>query len=182
MSLIVLATAKEFLQISHTKEDTALQIMLDAVEEWVAEYCGLRFNATAAAASIEEEYCNGGGLNLWPKYHPILDVTEVGNYHTKAVYTLANVRWNKARIWKSDETHWIEGMENWWVDYEAGYTASTLPSGLKLAIFDMLYLVYNARGGKTSESVMGHSRNWAGLFDSAITDRLRAFGFRANFS
>ena len=182
MSLLALATAKEFLQISHTKEDTALQLMLDGIEDWIAEYCGLRFNANAAAAAITEEYCNGGGLNLWPKYHPILDVTEVGNWHTEAVIALTNVRFNARRIWKGDESHWEEGMENWWVDYTAGYTATTLPSGLKLAMMDALYLAYNARGGKSSESAMGHSRNWDRLFDGIITDRLRAYGFRNNFS
>jgi len=82
MSIVTLANVKERLRISHTKQDTTLQIGLDAAENWIQEYCHVRYNEAGASLT---EYLDGGGLNLWPENLPIVSVTSV--YDTWSLYT-----------------------------------------------------------------------------------------------
>ncbi len=183
MSLITLATAKEFLQITHTQEDVTLQILVDAIEDWVQKFCSLRFNVNDAAASISEEPVTGGELNLRPLFHPMLTVTKILDRDaSNNEISTALWRYNKNRIWYRDGTYWGVGDERYLVSYTAGYTFATLPATLKLIILQLAHRAYNKRGGVSSDMVSGFSERWEKLLSADEITQLRSYSFNSVFS
>jgi len=183
MSLITLATGKEFLQITHSQEDITLQILLDAVEDWIQKFCALRFNVNDAAASISEEPVSGGNRNLRPLFHPMLTVAEILDRDSSNAEIATTVwRYNKNRIWYRDGTYWGEGDERYLVSYTAGYTLATLPATLQLVILQLAHRAYNKRGGVSSDMVSGFSERWEKLLTADEITQLRAYSFNPVFS
>lgn len=183
MSLIALATAKEFLQITHTRENTTLQILVDAIEDWIQKFCALRFNATAGAASVSREPVSGGDRNLRPLHHPMLTVTEIlDRDSSNAAVSTSMWRYNKNRIWYIDETYWGKGDERYLVSYTAGYTLATLPATLQMIILQLVHRAYNKRGGVSSDMVSGFSEKWEKLLTADEITQLRSYSFNSVFS
>ena len=182
MSLLPLPTVKEFLQIMHNKEDIVLQIMLDAIEEWVAAQCALKFNTGSTVSNITEDV-DGGSLNLRPDMHPILGVTKILDRDASDVEVDTTFwRNNNTRVWFTDGSIWGIGVERFRMTYTAGYTEDTLPNGLKLAILQLMHRSYNKRGGVSSDSVAGYGESWDEFFSSDDVKMLRAFSFRQVFA
>ena len=182
MSLITLTNAKEFLQISHDKEDIILQIVLDGMEEWVQKFCAIKFYSGNSLPDIEENV-DGGNRNLRPLWHPILDVTEIlDRDSSNAEVDTSLWRFSKYRIWYIDETYWGAGEARYQVTYNAGYVFDMLTPGLKLIMFQLIHRAYNKRGGVMSDSVSGFNEKWAELLKSDELTQLRGFAFKSNFS
>lgn len=178
MSLTSLADVKTFLRISHTKEDAILGIMLDAMEEWVQLDLALRFNVTAGDETLTEQM-NGGGLNLWPKQNPIQAVTTIVDRENNGAFTL--FRNNVSRIWRQDETEWLPGIERWTVTYDAGYNINTLPAGLKLGMFQLMYRAYWNRADVKSVESMDLDIEWDKIATGSIERNLSRFSFNRRF-
>jgi hypothetical protein len=66
MSTIVdLATAKQFLQISHTAQDSVVQILIDGAESFLATHLEIAFGSASVTENLD------GGAFLLPKATPI---------------------------------------------------------------------------------------------------------------
>ena len=185
MSLVPIITAKQYVQISHTREDAAFQILLDDAEEWVAAYCGVNFIENAGDEKIIE-FLNGGGENLWLESPPMTTLTEVFDRNTLAIFPDTLIQNNLQRIWQfgvgtRKSGIWLPGIRRWRVTYDGGYTATTLPNALKKGILDMVYRSYHKRGGIIEEESRGMSTEWDDLLDGDMAKRLNLFSFRRPF-
>ena len=161
MSLILLADAKEYLQVYHSREQTTIQMLLDAAEGIVSRLCGVYLSASAIADATE--YCDGGGLRLWPLRRPILSLTSVTDRESATV--LADMEATKNSVFNTSdpELRFDAGVRRFSVVYKGGYTASTLPAGLKAGILNVLSRLYRNRGGRSQESGAGHSITWQSM-------------------
>jgi hypothetical protein len=178
MSLVSLATVKEILQISHTKEDTWLQIQLDGVENFLSQFLGVRFNATAGAAAVTEDV-DGGGEYLFPSEHPVLTVTSVTDLITSALEATSLYVYNDRRIWKLYGGTWLNGDSRWRVIYTAGYQAADLPTAIQGAILQMMYRAHYARGGRRGAGSQGYYTDWSKWLESDIRAMLKPFQYRS---
>jgi len=175
MSLIPLSTAKQWLQIAHTAEDTALQIMLDAVEAEIGVRCGIAFGS---ASYVE---ARPAGMYLWMSFNPITALTSITfengttDFSTVADYKQGGVATSAIR--RTNGCEWYCGLDEypWKVTYAAGYTQATLPAGLKACVLELLKHDYDARGGQVSNSSGGVSRSWN---RDGILMRADMFSFR----
>lgn len=177
MSLITTAIYKEFLQIDWDSENNILGIITEALEDHVSELTGIRFIETGGSVTINDDV-DGGDIHLRPKYHPITALNSITDRNTDEAYDISEVLFNERSIWQEGLTRWDAGVERWRVNIDAGYTASTLPSGLKMIMLDVAFRWYNNRGGKQSESYEGVSVNWAEFFTSDVMAKLSAYDFR----
>ena len=154
MSLILLATAKQYLQISHAEEDDVLQIMLDGAESWVADQAGICLCSDDTAQITET--LDGGNLFLWPKYCPINSIVQIvdkgdgdkvvsaSEYSFKPTYIY---RWDDDAADVSQQP-WDEGFQRYQVMYTAGYDADTMPAAIKRAVLHYVYQDYHGRDEK----------------------------------
>lgn len=178
MSLLTLSTAKQWLQISHTAEDTALQIMLDAIETDVQAYTGTVFGSANYTEDLE------AGAHLWPSFHPITAITSITNRDSEAAYT--DYAWKDGNIvtnhiWRTNGDVWFCGTnpKPWRVVYTAGYTSLTVPAGLQAIVMDLLKRAYDNRGGKSSASAGGASYSWQNYLDTDAINRLHNYSFKS---
>jgi len=169
MSIVSLALAKEFLKISHDKEDNVIQILIDGAEEWVGDFCGVKLEDGALPTITEN--ISGGLHNLRPNWHPIVTVASVTNRDlTDGDVSSTLWRYNKHRIWFINGGMWSPGTDLFTVVYTAGYTTSTIPAG------------YDKRGGVETERVAGFTEQWGDLLQSDEAKKLRAYRFNGVFS
>ena len=66
MSFIPLDEAKEFLQVNYAGQDITIQTLIDGVEEFVEEFCGIKLISGVRCDTVD-----GGGISLWPRSRPI---------------------------------------------------------------------------------------------------------------
>ena len=136
-----IGVAKQMLQISHKKEDALLQIMLNAAQKIVAEACQVAFVEDGGSTTFTE-YLDGGELNLWPAYLPILSITSIYDTETEEDVDTDDYTNNGVRIFDPDEGLWSPGLKRYRVIYIAGYTSTTLPgeyADMMLRIFAHKY-------------------------------------------
>lgn len=161
MAIIELADLKTFLGITGTSEDDLLQIYLDATNEFVGQYCKRTFEETEYT---QELYDGTGHVALNLRNYPIVEVEEV-LVETEEVtertdvgeegYYIQNADWG---ILYNDDL-WSRGRGNVQVTYTAGYDASSMPAGLKLAAYKIAAYMRNTgkRTGIRSESLGSYS-------------------------
>ncbi len=148
MSLIALATAKQFLQIAHNAEDAALQILLEGAEAFAARRCGLRLAADLDAI-LTETVDGEGGVNLWLTQRPILEVLEVADLQDDAEPVEAEAYFfTPSRLRARPGFGWGEGAGRYRVSYRAGYDLASLPADLKACILQLTYRAYVNRGAR----------------------------------
>jgi len=176
MSLIPLNTAKQWLQISHSAEDTALQIVLDGLEEEVASLCAISFGVKSVS-----DRCSAGKY-LWLSFNPVLSIEKISNN----LITVTDFEWKDGstptnRVWKTNGCCWTTSNTPypWLVEYTAGYSAQTLPKGLQGVILELLKHHYDSRGGMKSFSAAGTSQSWD---REQIIKRLKPYSFRFGVS
>ena len=178
MSMLALADVKTYLRVENTVENTMIQMIIDAMESWVAEMCAIKF-VEAAGQEASETYADGGDINLRVKYHPITALTKITDRTDDGEYDLTDVYFNESRIWKDGEERWESGNDRWKVEYDAGYTTTTLPSGLKLVMHDCIFRAYNNRGGKKAEAFEGVRIDWQAIDDAGdLMRKLQPYSFR----
>ena len=169
--ILVLADVKEYLQIGYTTEDTFLQSLLDQLEERVSRYCQAQF---VAAATQYVDRLDGGGKYLWTMQRPIVAVSEILDWSSGVAYTEA-ISFDDARIYRNNESPWTNGPRMWQVTYTAGYTAATIPEGLKTLILMLVARVYNNRDTRQGQSSAGYRVQWENLMDGDFGDLLSQY-------
>lgn len=159
MSLLSLATVKQFLRIAHANEDAALQILLDSAEEWVADSAGMELCASGATAyTTVTEDIDGGELYLWPAKLPIRMIVSIKDMNDgQAVmaateYALSEFL-TRIERWSDDSEDgtlrtWDAGRKRYRVEYTAGMKAADLPAQFKNAVMQYVYREYHARDEK----------------------------------
>lgn len=171
MSEILLATAKEYVQIGHTDQDTVLQAMIDGIEEWVEQFCGIKL---ASAARIDR--VDGGGFSLWPLSRPVGTVTEVAFVQDESdpnVIQSGTYRTQDDQIIRDDKQRWQDGRRIFKVTYTGGH--STVPAGLILVMLDLIKRRYDNRGGKATQSAAGFGTGWQGLLDTDMMKQINVY-------
>jgi hypothetical protein len=182
MSMVDFETAKKFAMIDHTRQDVALTIVLDAIEDWIQKFAGLRFYDTGSYETIHEDV-DGGRQSLWLRVHPIVSVIGIYDRDADLDQTDSTLyRFNETRIWLRSEGRWGDGTERWHVHYTAGYIPQNIPPMLNLLIMQLFKRAYDRAGGKESESVAGFSEKWQELLTSDELVQLRALSFRRTLS
>ena len=183
MSLLSLADAKQWLQISHTAEDTVLQILLDATEQEIGRRTAIAFGS----ASYVEDF-EGNTTALFPSWHPVTAVASVIETDSNTNYT-SYIEWRRGGssdttdggyIYRTDGDifYLADNPTPWRVTYTAGYTALTLPAQVKMLVFDWMKRQFDNRGGKLLHSGSGTMTNWRALEDSDLIQRLHAISFK----
>lgn len=172
MATISLSLAKEWLEISHSSQDNALAIVLDMLDEWIEEYCGIKL----AAASRQEDL-DGSDYELRPTMLPLNSVTSVSDL--KSTSTTQYWRQVGDHILRKTssglplDSRWPGGPARFRVAYNGGY--SSVPATLKTAMLQLLHRAYNERGGLASFASSGVQSNWQAITDSSIGQLLRPF-------
>jgi hypothetical protein len=177
MSLVTLAVAKKYLQISHSEEDDIIQVLIDSAEEYVSDETGIYFHD--GEGEITEDL-DGGELELMPTKRPINSVTGILDTEND---NEATTGWKHTKIRilsETDGTLWGRGIQRWRVTYDAGYDSNSVPVGIRHAILDLVYRGYTNRGGKGHQSAAGHGYDWQGLDVSDIAKRLRKYRMKAS--
>jgi hypothetical protein len=149
--------------------------MLDAAEAEIGKRCGIAFG------SAQYEEALPWGQYLWVSFNPITTLTSI--YFEEGTSSFSDVADYKqggqatCAIRRTNGSEWYEGTDAypWKVTYTAGYTALTLPAGLKACVLELLKHDYDARGGQVSQSAGGVSRSWS---RDAILIRADMFSFR----
>jgi len=177
MSLIALAIYKEWLQIDWDTENNILGIITEGLEDHLQELIGVRFIESGGDAALNNDV-DGGDIHLRPKYHPVTALNSITDRNTDEAYDISDVKFNERTIWQEGQTRWGGGPERWRVNIDAGYTESSLPSGLKMVMLDVAFRWYNNRGGRKSESFEGVKVTWADFFTSDVMAKLSAYDFR----
>ncbi len=176
MSLIDLATAKQFLQIAHAQEDESIQVLIDSAEEFVQAETGLYLHDGSGQVV---ELLDGGGVELWPTKRPVNSISSIQDAENDYA-EVTDWKNTKIRILRaSDGVKWAKGIQRWRVVYDAGYGPEDAPAGIKHAVLDLVYRAYKSRGGKSHQSAAGHGYDWQGLEVSDIARRLRKYGMKA---
>lgn len=159
MSAVDLTTAKQYLQISHTAQDVVVQALIDGAEDYVERYCGVKL-----VEDDFEENLDGGERELLPTYLPLTAITEVSDNSNGGALWDAAIHRSGIRTTDAagiiTNVIWPDGAKRWHAEYSAGYAA--LPGALKLAILQLVFRSYQARGGETSNSAAGAAFNFGG--------------------
>jgi len=177
MSLVTLALAKEFLQISHAQEDLTIQMLIDSSEEFAQLITGLYFYSDTGEIT---ELLDGGEVELWAKRLPIQSVTSVLDTDNDDAET-TDIKVTRSRILDgTDGTKWGKGKQRWKVNYIAGYGLADIPAGLKHAVLDLVYRAHANRGGKRHQSAAGYGYDWESLAGSGLMKRLRRYSMKVS--
>lgn len=158
MSLIALATVKEYLRISHTAEDTALQALLDAAEDFCAEMAGIHLCSGASYETFTNEKHDGGGFYLFPRYLPIRTITQILDHNDNDAVVVATEYFISEHLthierWADDSAdtetqEWEGGRQRYHVTYTAGYLSTNLPDSFTRAALHYVYRDYHGRMDK----------------------------------
>ncbi|GMV82118.1 MAG: hypothetical protein AMXMBFR7_33020 [Planctomycetota bacterium] len=185
MSVLLLADAKAWLEVSHSAQDSVIQLLIDGAEDWVSRECGI-----ALASAARQEDLDGGQPWLYPTFLPITALATVTDLPAATTWPAAVVGENK--IARTDEAGrvlapgpgdeafrpykegwWGEGAKRWRVNYTGGY--ASIPPGLKIAIFQLVSRAYHQRSGEGSSAAAGAALMWPKLMDSVISEMLAPY-------
>jgi len=168
--VLVLATVKEMLEISHTAQDTILQIMMDAAESEVEDFLG--YDLTSASHT---ETIDGGGYTLYPTHRPVTAITSVTDVQTGEVIAAGDRVLVDDGIELDSGVRWAAGPSGrWQIIYTGGWTDSTRPKKIESVLYDIVYRFYHNRGAKLAQASGGYSVSWDGS-DSDLARRLRRY-------
>jgi len=151
VSWISLATVKQYLQVSHSQEDDALQILVDGAQGYLAEASGIHMSntATSGGESFVEDL-HGGNLSLRPRHLPIRSVTRILDTEDDDAEVTEDYKNTQMRIVREDEDEeWETGSNRYQVSYLGGFGVSdTDPrvSALKMLLLELCHLKYHGRG------------------------------------
>lgn len=172
MSMISLATAKEFLRITYTTQDTILQILIDGVENFVTRRTGLYLTASDVTENLE-----GGGFALRPNRIPLNSVTSVRDNESGSTYASDDYHVKNNGIFLDSDLRWERSRAaQWCVVYNGGYSSyDVVPAGLKLIALQLLARAYENRGSKSNQGAAGYGANWDRLVDSDMLKELDSY-------
>jgi len=160
MSLITLTLAKEWIQINHSQQDNALQLMIDGAESFLAERLGVKFTSQDYIEDLDSVVSNSilsndvfafgqGARFLVPSNRPITAIDSVVDLLDDE--TEINFKQQGDLIVLTDENGialgpWPAGQKRWRVSYTAGWDSDSIPPALKQAICKLVKSNYDGRG------------------------------------
>jgi len=154
VAIVSTATVKQFIQVDYAVEDDALELMIDAAQEFLEGYLGVKFHESEIVETTED--LDGGTNALRPTYHPINSVTSVTDRESSSAESSGNYRFNNYRVFYKDQCYtWACGDSRWRVVYKAGYLEASTPSPIKMALCMIVARVFNNRTQNRSEGVSG---------------------------
>jgi len=194
MSVLSLVTAKQLIGLGSSSVDAMIQILIDGVEEWVEDFCSLKFTKTTYVDLLD-----GGDISLFVESNPIVSITKIERIDSATdeelvdadAYRLADDEILKnpfiihntndgGSITSSSFTprRWTTGRKNFRVTYIGGYDgAPEVPKGLISLMYDLLVRGYHNRGGQESAGVSGMSVRWSAVLESDMAVRLNTYRF-----
>lgn len=202
MAVIVdLTTAKQWLQISHTAQDTVIQALMDAAESYVANWLNVSFTQLTNYS----ENLDGGGAYLLPTQRPVTSLVIQNGYTFPTVKDLLSgdqlnaILIGDGRIVKADDqglpllkpdfynwdwqnsfpywARWIDGVARYQVTYNGGYN-SNWPPAFKTAILLLIGRWYQQRGAELSNGAASASVDFGSLMGGDIQELLKPFSRR----
>lgn len=169
MALTTVANFKTWAAITTSDYDTELAPILVEAELFVAQALA---RADGGASRLETagtditDYYDGTGLcELYLRAYPIVSVTSVSYLSSVASGSASYTAFDTGTYYKDDKTGrlirsgfidfgfgtdeavWPEGPANIKVIYQGGYTSSTVPGDILLAIYRVMALLLAARRG-----------------------------------
>jgi len=172
MSIVTLALAKEFLEISHSAQDNVVQALIDGAEEFLARHLGVVFTSAARVEDLD-----GGELYLYPTLRPVTALTSVVDlWSENAAYSakvIGDTRLERATAAGRPLGNWPEGSKRFRATYTGGFAA--MPAMVKQAVLMMVKRAYDARGGEGSIGAAGVSVSWPAFMQSDIAAMVREY-------
>ena len=172
MSVISLAEAKSVCRIgSGSAYDSPVTLAVNGAEAWVANYLG-----TAWAATSTIEHHDGGTRYLWLRHWPATAITTVIDqiYDDTTIdaddYTLMD----DGRIRKTSNAVWTAGAGRYKVTFTYGYTALTVPDGIKLAMLALIRRAWEG-AGQTVQTGQDVTTHWDTLARGEVSELLRPY-------
>lgn len=166
---VTITDVKSYLQISHNAQDVILNIAIAGVEEWIETYCGISLTPKTNLL----EYMDGGTKYLYVSCNPLVQVNSVKSTLGGETF---NFFINNNAIMQTNLAKWPFGDSNILVNYDAGYAdINSVPSGIKIAAYQLLHRWYSNRSGVTSQSIEGFRMNFAEIADSDIVKLIQPF-------
>jgi len=160
MSLVTLAEVKAMGRIDYSTHDTELTMLITQAEAFVAAHCA--FSLTEQ--TITDERMDGGQRQLWPKVLPCRTVTSVKDaWNDDEVISSDDYFNTDTRIMAEEDGEWDPGELRFKVTYEAGYSDSTAPEGLKPSIIGLVLAAYNNPTGQSRQKARTYEIDWVQL-------------------
>jgi len=194
MSILDSAIAKQLIGLGSASVDAMIQILIDGVEEWVEEFCSLKFDKTTRVDLVD-----GGDISLFVESNPIASITKIERIDSSTDEELLDAdafRLAEDEILKNPfiihntndggfvtsssftPRRWTTGRKNFRVTYIGGYDGEPeVPNGLIAVMYDLLVRAYHNRGGQESSGVSGLSVRWQVLLDSDMSMKLATYRF-----
>lgn len=176
MALVPIATVKQALQISHSQTDDYLNLLIEGVQEFVAEHCGVSLWENAGE-DARIDYLDGKNSRwLWPASLPIISVTSILDTENDDERNTDHETYGtRTRIYRENDALWAPGEGRWKVTYKGGYGPATIPNALKLAVVEIVVRAFRGRGGVDHQSAAGYGFDFGDLLDSGLIKRLNRF-------
>jgi len=155
MSVLVLATAKQLIRLGSSSVDAAIQILIDGVEEWVEEFCSLKF-----VEATRVDLVDGGDISLFVESNPIVSITKIERIDSSTDEELLDadsfrlaedeILKNPFVIHNTNDSgfvssssftprRWTTGRKNFRVTYIGGYDgAPNVPAGLISIMYELV--------------------------------------------
>lgn len=165
--VVTVAEAKTFLQEAGNDNDTLIGGLIDSLQDWIEEHCGISLSSQSFT-----EYLSGGGCSLWLRKGPVTAVVSVTDLETSSEESSSNYRVLEDQIALVGGGRWLSGRRRWEVIYVAGY--ASVPNRILLALKQLIRRSFDNRGGAKNEGAMGWKIEWKDLMTSDIMDLLRA--------
>ena len=169
--LVSVALAKTHLQITHSQEDDLLGVFIAGAQEQIERYCQTKVEETELTERTET--LEGGGLILSPSVLPLVSLTSLTDTSTGEEVPAEDYIARNYGLIRVDGKPWDAGFYE--VEYTGGYTEATAPSGLSVAILQMVSRFYYNRKNATSEGGL----SFMNLTESDLDKLLWRYSFRA---
>jgi hypothetical protein len=160
--LVTLANTKTFLGISDNTKDAVLNILINAISDYIENYCGRTF---ASTVYTDEEYDGNAAYEMRLKNFPIIIPPDVIMHR--------NNSWDSSDDWETvdSDDYWVDedtgiitkntvfhkGKQNYRFTYTAGY--ATIPNDIQYACMVMVSEALSRKDntGLKAESLGDHS-------------------------
>lgn len=168
--LVSLTDLRAFLRVSGTGQDALLTILGDDAEDWLQRMLGVKF-----ASASRTETVDGGGRALRPTMRPVTAITSVTDEVSGLVETSTNYELvsDDDCIYRTDRSRWSSGRRRYTVVYTGGFATADIPGCASTAVLQLVYRMYDNRGGKGMEIAAGWHGDWQGLMTSDLWELLK---------
>ncbi|RKZ99098.1 MAG: hypothetical protein DRQ46_00280 [Gammaproteobacteria bacterium] len=171
--IVDLTTTKQFLQIIAPSEDTLVTIIIESMQNFIAQKTGIYFHDGDDTAIAN---CDGGNKSLRPQLLPINSVTKIEDNYDDTELTEDFIHTEMRIEFKCNSTYdsFGSGTKRWKVTYGAGYNTdgTDCPAGLKQVLLDLVYEAYWNRPNGSSNNL-----DYEQFFTAKIMKKLRPYSF-----